>query len=145
MTLNRPRMFVCAALASASLLAAGSPVLAQAAPAQAGPGAPQGPGGPGGRGGPGAQATPPGPPAPVPAAVAAPTPADVEAADRALARFIASDADARALTTKYPGLIDVRRPSGGPNTAIMPSLSNGFVTKHQANLAVAAQGDSELL
>jgi lysophospholipase L1-like esterase len=135
---NPRRTFLCAALASLTLLATATGALAQA------PAGPGGPGGPGGRGG-AAAATPPGPPAPVPAAVAGPMAADADAADRALARFIASDAEARTLATKFPGLIDVRRPSAGPNTAIMPSLSNGFMAKHQANLAVAAQGDSELL
>jgi beta-glucosidase len=76
--------------------------------------------------------------------VAAPTAADADAATRALARFAASDAELRNLMTKFPGLIEVRRPAA-QNTAIMPSLSNGFMGKHQANLAVAAQGDSELL
>ena len=147
---NRSRSFVYAALASLTLLATAPGVLAQApvgqpvAPGPGGPGAPGGPGGPGGRGGQGGTVAPPGPPAAVPAAVAQPTAADVAAADRALARFVASDAEARTLTTKYPGLIEVRRPSA-TNTAIMPSLSTGFLAKHQANLAVAAQGDSELL
>ena len=142
--LNRPRMFVCAALASLTLLATAPGVLAQAPVGQPVAPGPGGPGGPGGRGGQGGTVAPPGPPAAVPAAVAQPTAADVAAADRALARFVASDAEARALTTKYPGLIEVRRPSA-TNTAIMPSLSTGFLAKHQANLAVAAQGDSELL
>src|SRR5688572_10883332 len=144
MLVNRPRMFVCAALASLTLLGTAPGVLAQAPVGQPVAPGPGGPGGPGGRGGQGGTVAPPGPPAPVPAAVAQPTAADVAAADRALARFVASDAEARTLTTKYPGLIEVRRPSA-TNTAIMPSLSTGFLAKHQANLAVAAQGDSELL
>ena len=147
--LNRPRLFVCAALASLTLFTTAPGILAQAPvgqPGAAGPGGPGAPGGPGGggRGGQGGTVAPPGPPAAVPPAVAQPTAADVAAADRALARFVASDAEARTLTTKYPGLIEVRRPAA-QNTAIMPALSTGFLAKHQANLAVAAQGDSELL
>jgi lysophospholipase L1-like esterase len=84
-------------------------------------------------------------PAPVPAAVAMPRPSpqETEAAERALSRFVAGDAEARALVAKYPGLIEVRRPA--PNSAIVPNLAQGFQAKHKANLAVAAQGDSELL
>ena len=141
MILNRPRTFVCAALASLTLLATGTGAWAQA---PAGPPGAAAPGGPGGRGG-GGGATPPGPPAQVPAAVAVPRPsaAEVEAAERALTRFVTADAEARALAAKYPGIIEVRRPV--PNTAIMPSLSNGFMAKHKDNLAVAAKGDAELL
>jgi lysophospholipase L1-like esterase len=60
-----------------------------------------------------------------------------------LARFVAGDADARALLAKYPGLVEVRRPV--PNTAIVPNLAPNFQAKHKTNLAVAQQGDSELL
>jgi lysophospholipase L1-like esterase len=99
-----------------------------------------------GRGGGAAAATPPGPPAPVPAAVAMsgrPSAAEVEAARSALAKFVdTTDAATRTILQKYPGLIDVRAPQ---NTAIMPSLSLGFQTKHQANLDVARQGDANLL
>jgi lysophospholipase L1-like esterase len=98
-----------------------------------------------GRGG-GAAATPPGPPAAVPAAVALPRPsaADVEAIRSAFTRFVESaDPATRAMLQKYPGLIDVRVPQ--PNTAIMPSLSQGFQAKHQANLEVARQGEANLL
>jgi lysophospholipase L1-like esterase len=84
-------------------------------------------------------------PAPVPAAVAIPRPApsEVEAAEQALARFLAADPAARALAAKYPGLLEVRRPT--PNSAIVPNLAPNFQAKHKANLAVAAQGDAELL
>ena len=83
-------------------------------------------------------------PAPVPAAVAmpGPTPQEIEAAERALARFSSTDAEARALLAKYPGLFEIRRST---NSAIVPNLSQQFQAKHKANLAVAAQGDSELL
>jgi lysophospholipase L1-like esterase len=84
-------------------------------------------------------------PAPVPAAVAIPrpTPQEIESAERALARFLAAEPDARALAQKYPGLLEVRPP--GPNSAIVPNLAPNFQAKHKANLAVAAQGDAELL
>ena len=101
----------------------------------------------GGRGGgpQAAQATPPGPPAPVPPAVAIPrpSPADIDAARAALARLAQTDPATGALLQKYPGLIEVRTPQ--PNTAIMPSLSQGFQAKHKANLEVAQQGDANLL
>ena len=84
-------------------------------------------------------------PAPVPPAVAIPRPsaADVEAARRALARFLESDAATRALAQRYPGLLEVRPPQ--PNTAIVPALAPQFQAKHQANLEVAKQGDANVL
>ena len=95
-------------------------------------------------GGGGAPLTLPGAgPADVPPAVAMarPSAAEVEAAQRALARFVDS-ADGATLK-KYPDLIAFRPPQ--PNTAIVPSLAAGFVTKHQANLEVAKQGDANVL
>ncbi len=101
----------------------------------------------GGPPGPGAQIlqNPNAQPAPVPAAVAIPrpTPQDVQTAQQALSRFVASDPAVRALVAQYPTLIEVRTPA--PNTAIIPALAGGFLAKHQANLAVAAQGDSDVL
>jgi lysophospholipase L1-like esterase len=91
-------------------------------------------------------AQPPAPqPAPVPAAVAIPRPTtqEVETAERALQRFLASDAAARALADKYPGLLEVRPPT--LNSATVPNLSPQFQAKHKANLTVAQQGDAELL
>jgi lysophospholipase L1-like esterase len=84
-------------------------------------------------------------PAPVPAAVAMPrpTPQEVQTAEQALARFLAADPAAKALVDKYPSLLEVRTP--GPNTAIVPNLAPNFQAKHKANLAVAAEGDAELL
>jgi lysophospholipase L1-like esterase len=82
----------------------------------------------------------------VPPAVAIPRPsaAEVEAAQRALTRFIEStDAATRTTLQKYPDLLAIRTPQ--PNTAIVPSLAAGFVAKHQANLEVAKQGDANLL
>jgi lysophospholipase L1-like esterase len=101
-----------------------------------------------GRGGGAAAApvAPPGPPAAVPPAVAIPRPtaAEVDAAQRALTRFVESaDPATRAIVQKYPDLIAVRPPQ--PNTAVMPSLSQQFLTKHRANLEVAKQGDANVL
>ena len=103
-----------------------------------------------GRGG-GAAGGPPltlpgGAPAAVPPAVAIPRPsaADIESAQRALDRFVASaDAPTRATLKKFPDLLAIRTPQ--PNSAIIPSLAAGFVAKHQANLEVAKQGDANLL
>lgn len=82
-------------------------------------------------------------PADVPPAVALarPSAAEVEAAQRSFARFLES-ADGATLK-KYPDLIAFRPPQ--PNSAIVPSLAAGFVTKHQANLEVAKQGDANVL
>jgi lysophospholipase L1-like esterase len=85
-------------------------------------------------------------PAPVPPQVAIPRPseAEVEAARKAFADFVSkADANTRALLQKYPALLQVRPPE--PNTAILPALSPQFRAKHEANLAVARQGDAELL
>ena len=103
---------------------------------------------PQGRGGGAAAApvAPAGPPAPVPPAVAIPRPtaAEVEAAQRALARFVdTADPATRAIVQKYPDLLAVRPPQ--PNTAIMPSLSQQFLAKHRANLEVAALGQANVL
>jgi lysophospholipase L1-like esterase len=94
-----------------------------------------------------AQAPPAGvPPAPVPAAVAIarPTAAEVQAAERALARFLeTADPEIRDLDRKYPGLISVRVPPA--NSATIPFLAPFFQQKHQANLEVARKGDSDVL
>jgi len=94
-----------------------------------------------------AQAPPVGvPPAPVPAAVAIarPTAAEVQAAERALARFLeTADAEIRELDRKYPGLVSVRVPP--PNSAAIPYLAPFFQQKHQANLEVARKGESDVL
>lgn len=85
-------------------------------------------------------------PAPVPAAVAIPRPSEgeIDAARRALLRFVATaDADTRAIVAKYPDLLDVRPPR--LNTAVVPMLSPQFQAKHQANLEVARQGDADVL
>ena len=85
-------------------------------------------------------------PAPVPEAVAIsrPTAAEVQTARNSLEKFLASaDAATRRVLQKYPGLLEVR--PAPPNTAIIPALAPPFEAKHQANLAVAKQGDAELL
>ena len=85
-------------------------------------------------------------PAAVPSAVAIPRPttAEVEAAQRTLARFVEStDPATRAILQKYPDLLAVR--PAPPNTAIVPSLSPQFQTKHRANLEVAKQGTANVL
>ena len=101
-----------------------------------------------GRGGGPPLTLPGGAPAAVPRAVAIarPSPAEIEAAQRALARFAESaDASTKAILQKYPDLISLTPPPPPPNTAIVPSLGAGFVAKHQANLEVAKQGDANLL
>ena len=85
-------------------------------------------------------------PAAVPPAVAMPrpSPAEIEAAQRALTRFVESaDPAVRATLQKNPDLVAVRPPRA--NTAIMPSLGQGFLAKHQANLEVAKLGDANVL
>jgi lysophospholipase L1-like esterase len=107
--------------------------------AQVGPGGPGGPGGPRG-GGFGAPPTPPGPAAEVPAAVRMARPTAAEVAS------VRASVDKIDLAKKYPGLVQINVPAPmSENTAIRPSLSGQFQQKHQDNLAVAKQGDAELL
>jgi lysophospholipase L1-like esterase len=85
-------------------------------------------------------------PASVPKAVAIPRPTaeEVQLAERTLAKFLENaDPAVKTINDKYPGLIAVRVPR--PNAAIVPSLSPGFMKKHENNLAVAKAGDSEVL
>jgi lysophospholipase L1-like esterase len=85
-------------------------------------------------------------PAAVPAAVAIPRPsaAEVQVARDSFAKFLASaDPATRGVLAKYPNLLEVRPP--GPNSAILPALAPQFQAKHQANLAVAKQGDANVL
>ncbi len=85
-------------------------------------------------------------PAAVPAAVAIPRPtaAEIQIARDSFATFLAgADAATRNVVQKYPGLLEVRPPV--PNTAILPALAPQFQMKHQANLAVAKEGDAEVL
>jgi lysophospholipase L1-like esterase len=88
---------------------------------------------------------PAGPPAPVPPEVAIkrPSAAEVEQAQQALKKFLATDAAARALSTAYPDLITVQAPRA--NSAIMPLLAQGFRNKHNNNKEIAAKGDIDVL
>lgn len=82
----------------------------------------------------------------VPAAVAIPrpTPAEVATISSTFDSYKAAlPADTQALLAKYPDVLTVRVP--GINTAVVPDLSPRFQEKHQANLAVAAAGDIDLL
>ena len=82
----------------------------------------------------------------VPAAVAIPRPtaAELQVIASTFENYKDSLAPAdRALLDKYPNVLEVRVP--GPNTAIIPDLSPRFVDKHNANKAVAAQGDIDVL
>jgi lysophospholipase L1-like esterase len=83
---------------------------------------------------------------PIPAVVAIPRPtaAEVEVAERALARFVATaDEATRAILDRHPGLLEVRVPP--PNTAVIPNLAPFFQARHEANLEVARRGTAELL
>jgi lysophospholipase L1-like esterase len=85
-------------------------------------------------------------PAAVPAAVAIPRPtaAETQVARDSFSKFVASaDPATQIVLNKYPALLEVRPP--GPNSAIVPFLAPQFLTKHQANLAVARQGDAQVL
>jgi lysophospholipase L1-like esterase len=85
-------------------------------------------------------------PAPVPPEVAIPRPseAEIEQARRSLKEFLDTvDPETKAILEKYPELIEVRPPR--PNTAIVPSLAPFFRAKHEANVAVAKEGDIDLL
>jgi lysophospholipase L1-like esterase len=85
-------------------------------------------------------------PAPVPEAVAIPRPTagEIQIAEQALSKFLASaDPAIKEINRKYPGLIAVRVPP--PNSAIVPNLAQYFQQKHQANLEVARQGNIDVL
>jgi lysophospholipase L1-like esterase len=85
-------------------------------------------------------------PAPVPKAVAIPRPTaeEIQLAERTLARFLeTADPAVKGINERYPGLIAVRVPQ--PNSATVPNLAQFFQKKHEANLEVAKQGDSEVL
>lgn len=82
----------------------------------------------------------------VPPAVAIARPSEAELAllRRTFADFSTrADEGTRALLQKYPDVLQVRPPP--PNSAIIPALSPQFRGKHENNLAVARQGDAELL
>jgi lysophospholipase L1-like esterase len=89
---------------------------------------------------------PSGEPAPVPKVVAIPRPTaeEVQLAERGLAKFLeTADPAVKAINEKFPGLIAVRVPP--PNSATVPSLAQFFQKKHEGNLEVAKQGDSDVL
>ena len=82
----------------------------------------------------------------VPDAVAIPRPtaAELEAITAKFEAFKAALPPAdRALFDKYPNVLSVRAPVA--NTAVIPDLSPRFVEKHDANKAVAAAGDIDVL
>ena len=84
--------------------------------------------------------------APVPAEVAIPRPsaAEVAAAERHLAAYLAAaPADVKALHERYPALLEVRVPR--ENSAIVPNLAGFFRQKHESNKAVAREGDIDVL
>lgn len=84
--------------------------------------------------------------APVPekVAIARPTAAEVQLAEQSLAKFIeTADPAVQAINRKYPGLIAVRVPP--PNSATVPNLAQFFQKKHEGNVAVAKQGDIDVL
>lgn len=85
-------------------------------------------------------------PAEVPAAVAIPrpSPAEVATITNSFETFKNSlPAADKAVLDKYPDVLAVRVP--GPNTAVIPDLSPRFADKHEANKAVAAAGDIDVL
>jgi lysophospholipase L1-like esterase len=85
-------------------------------------------------------------PAEVPDAVRMqrPTSQAIEMVQSSLDDFVGTvDPATRAILDRYPGILEVRAP--GANTAIIPSLAQGFRAKHENNLEVARQGDIELL
>jgi lysophospholipase L1-like esterase len=85
-------------------------------------------------------------PAPVPPAVAIPRPseAEVEQARSSLKKYLATaDPGTKAILNKFPDLIAVHPPRA--NTAIVPALSPGFRTKHNANIEIAKKGDIDVL
>jgi len=84
--------------------------------------------------------------APVPkvVAIARPTAADVQLAERSLAKFLeTADPAVKEVNQKFPGMIAVRVPPA--NSATIPNLLQFFQAKHEANLEVAKQGNSDVL
>lgn len=85
-------------------------------------------------------------PAPVPKAVsiARPTTAEVQLAERSLAKFLeTADPAVKEVNQKYPGMIAVLVPPA--NSATIPNLLQFFQVKHEANLEVAKQGNIDVL
>lgn len=93
-----------------------------------------------------AQPAAPAQPAPVPpvVAIARPSASEVEQARQSLKRFLeTADAGTKAIASKYPDLIAVRPPRANPT--ILPSLAQGFRTKHNAYVEIAKKGDIDVL
>ncbi len=89
---------------------------------------------------------PPGPPAPVPAAVAIPRPTADELAqmNAALKQFVTTNTSpAKALLQKYQSMVTIPAPRA--NSAIAPSLNAGYMAKHTRNLEEAKLGDVDIL
>ena len=73
-----------------------------------------------------------------------PTAKELALAEKALANFKESaDPETKAILKRFPSLVEVRVPR--PNSAIVPALAPFFRQKHQANVAVAKEGNAELL
>lgn len=84
--------------------------------------------------------------APVPPEVAIPRPSaeEIAVAAESLERYLAqADPATKAILAKYPDLLAVRPPRVNPAT--VPNLFAGFRAKHAANVAIAKQGDIDLL
>lgn len=97
------------------------------------------------RGGPQPQALGAGsPPAAVPDILALPRPsaAEIEQAKQLVAK-LKSDPASKALFDKWPDLVGVQPPP--VNSAIVPSLAGGFVTKHNQNKEIAKAGNIDVL
>ncbi len=76
--------------------------------------------------------------------IARPTADEVALAEKALAAFVAAaDPQTKAVLERFPALVEVR--ASGPNSAVVPSLAPPFRQKHRNNVAVAKEGDAELL
>jgi lysophospholipase L1-like esterase len=83
-------------------------------------------------------------PVPKPVAIARPTAAEVQLAERSLAKFLeTADPAVKEVNQKYPGMIAVRVPPA--NSATIPNLLQFFQVKHEANLEVAKQGNIDVL
>lgn len=92
-----------------------------------------------------AETAPPAPcPVPAEVAIPRPSPAETAKASDSLQRFLdQADAETRQIVAKYPDLLAVRPPRVNP--AVVPHLAPPFRAKHAANVAVAQQGDIDVL
>lgn len=77
-------------------------------------------------------------------AIARPSAEEIEIARSGLDKLLESaDSETKAVLDKYPGLVEVRPPR--ENSAVIPNLAGFFRQKHEANKAVAKQGEAEIL